>query len=244
MDISDPIVIFLIAVIFLLGGIIKGVIGMGLPVFTVALGTLFMPVTEVFGLSIIPILVTNFWQVRHGKGATEVFKRFWPMIIMMLIGLVVGSELISVLDGDTLLTIIGVVIVVTSIMGLANPHAHISKRAEFPVSLVAGFSSGVSGGLSTIWGPPISMFLMMTDLKKEDYICATGVIWVLAAVPLSVLFYLNGIIHSGNYLYSMALCVPSMIGIGIGQHIRSRFSQDTFRKILLIILLVIGFNLI
>ena len=217
---------------------------MGLPLITVALGTMIMPVKAVFGISIIPILLTNVWQVRAGKGASMVLKRFWPMIAMMLAGLVVGAQLVTILDGDVLLAIIGVVIVVFTVLGLMHSNVQIPKRIEFPFSLVAGGIAGVSGGLSTVWGPPITMFLLMTDIKKEDYIGAVGVIWFLGAVPLAVLFYLNGIIHGGNVAYSLAACLPALAGMWIGQHIRQKIDQDTFRKVLMVTLLVIGLNLI
>ena len=39
-------------------------------------------------------------------------------------------------------------------------------------------------------------------------------------------------------------CVPGMIGIRIGEVIRERIDQDTFRKVMLVMLLLIGLNLI
>ena len=240
----DTDIIILLTGIFFLGGLVKGTTGMGLPLITVALGTMILPVKAVFGISIIPILLTNVWQVRSGQGASIVLKRFWPMVVTMFVGLVVGAQLVTVLDGNILLAIIGVVIVVFTILGLVHSKAQISKRLELPFSIIADGVAGVSGGLSTVWGPPITMFLMMTDIKKDDYIGAVGVIWFLGAVPLVVLFYLNGIIHSGNVGYSIAGCVPAMAGMWCGQHVRKKIDQETFRKVLLITLLVIGINLI
>jgi hypothetical protein len=88
------------------------------------------------------------------------------------------------------------------------------------------------------------MFMLMTDVKKEDYIGAVGVIWFLGAIPLVILFYMNGIVHSGNIGYSLSACLPAMAGMWAGQKIRQKIPQETFRKVLLVTLLLIGINLI
>lgn len=234
----------MLAGIILFGGMIKGMIGMGLPLITVAFGALILPVKIVLGLSMVSILLTNIWQVRDGGGSLQSLKRFWPMIATMVVFLGIGAQLITVLDGNTLMAILGVVIVVCTVLGLVRPQTLLPKRYELPVSLFAGAASGLSGGLSTVYGPPITMFLLMTDLKKEDYIGTTGLIWVFIAFPLVGFYYMNGIIHSGNIGYSMLACIPAMIGLWIGQRIRKKIPQEAFRKILLVTLLIIGANLI
>jgi hypothetical protein len=239
-----PTIIVLLAGIFLLGGLIKGITGMGLPLVTVALGTLLFPVKIVLGISIIPIVLTNIWQVNDIGLATRALKRFWPMIFVMVVGLAIGAQLVNVLDGEILLGILGCVIAIFTTLGLMRPHKVISRRAELPLGLFAGGVAGLSGGLTTVWGPPITVLLLMTDLKKEDYIATVGLIWLFCALPLAGLYYFNGVIHSGNIVYSLSACVPAMAGMWIGQKIRMKIPQDTFRKVLLVTFLVIGINLI
>ncbi|HEX4329959.1 MAG TPA: sulfite exporter TauE/SafE family protein, partial [Burkholderiales bacterium] len=54
----------LVAAVFLLAGLVKGVIGLGLPTLSMALLALWMPPVEAAALLIVPSLVTNLWQLQ------------------------------------------------------------------------------------------------------------------------------------------------------------------------------------
>jgi len=47
-----------------------------------------------------------------------------------------------------------------------------------------------------------------------------------------------------NVAYSAGACVPAMVGLWGGQKIRKRIPQESFRKVLMATLFVIGLNLI
>ena len=49
---------------FLLAGLVKGVVGLGLPTLAMALLALAMPPAQAAALLILPSLVTNVWQMR------------------------------------------------------------------------------------------------------------------------------------------------------------------------------------
>ena len=53
---------FFAAAVFLLAGLVKGVIGMGLPTIAMGLLALAMPPADAAALLVIPSLVTNVWQ--------------------------------------------------------------------------------------------------------------------------------------------------------------------------------------
>ncbi|TGW06641.1 sulfite exporter TauE/SafE family protein, partial [Mesorhizobium sp. M2D.F.Ca.ET.145.01.1.1] len=69
-----------IGAVFLAAGLVKGVVGMGLP--TVAMGLLAaaMPPAEAAALLLIPSLVTNLWQLFTGPSFGGLCKRLWTMM--------------------------------------------------------------------------------------------------------------------------------------------------------------------
>lgn len=85
----------MIAAVFILAGVVKGVTGMGLP--TVAMGALgaFMPPVTAASLLIIPSLATNVWQLFAGPSFAALLSRLW----LMMLGIVIGT-----LGKSTLLT--------------------------------------------------------------------------------------------------------------------------------------------
>ena len=244
MTILDPTTLALIALIMVLGGTVKGALGLGLPLVCVGFMSMFLPAREVLGIAIIPILVTNAWQAyESGSGMTEL-RRVWPLILCLWVGLGFGVHVAASLSPQDLYAAIGGLLVFFCVTGFATPSARLPKKLELPVGIVMGVFSGFSGGVSTIWGPPVSMYLLMLGMKKDEFVRTVGIVWCSAAVPVALLYAGKGIIHEDNALLSLLACVPAMAGIWVGQHIRRRISQELFQRVLLITLLVMGLNLI
>jgi uncharacterized protein len=240
----DLTMLALIAIVMVVGGVVKGAIGLGLPLVSVGFMTMFLPAREVLGLVIIPILVTNLYQAYETKSGKAELKRFWPIVVCMWVGLVFGVYIAASLSPTNLYAAMGGVLVLFCLTGFADPSARLPKRLETPIGLVLGALSGVSGGVSTVWGPPISMYLLMIGLEKDQFVRAVGIIWCAAAVPVALLYAYSGILNTGNAFYSLMACLPAMLGLWLGQKIRQRISQELFRRILLATLLIIGLNLI
>ncbi len=234
----------LIAAVMVLGGIVKGAIGLGLPLVCVGFMSMFLPAKEVLGISVLPILITNVFQVYETGAGLSTVRRFWPMVVCMLIGLVIGAQQAASLSPSDLYAAIGSVLVLFCLTGFFRPNTVMPKSMEFPASLVAGSIAGLSGGISTVWGPPVSMYLLMTGMKKEEFVRTVGIVWCSVAFPLTLLYAYSGIIGAHNVYYSLAACAPALAGLWLGQRIRKRISQEIFRRILLATLLFIGLNLI
>ena len=100
------------------------------------------------------------------------------------------------------------------------------------------------GGITTIWGPPMMMYFVMLKLPKDIFVRTVGMAWFSLAVPLTFAYWRNGIFTGDVITLSFAACVPGMIGIRIGEKIRDKIDHETFRKVMLVILLIIGLNLI
>ncbi|MFS2167775.1 sulfite exporter TauE/SafE family protein, partial [Variovorax sp. Varisp62] len=67
------------AAVFLLAGVIKGVIGLGLPTVSMALLALWMPPVQAAALLIVPSLVTNVWQTGPRASFVPVLERIGGM---------------------------------------------------------------------------------------------------------------------------------------------------------------------
>lgn len=234
----------LAAVIMLFGGVVKGVIGLGLPLITVSLLSLLLPVQEVVGLLALPILFANAWQAHRAGGIVQPIRRFWPLVLTAFIGLMIGVYLLVSIAPHFLYGIIGVVVVVSCILMLTKWAPHIRPGLEKPVGCVVGVFAGISGGISTVWAPPISIYLLMLEVKKEEFIRATGALFFIGQAPTVVLYWFNGIVHPGNIGWSAALVPVAFIGMTVGKKIRDRISQERFRRLLLIFLIFLGFVLI
>jgi len=228
-----------------LGGVVKGVTGIGLPIVAIAVLVNFLDPLITFAILIIPILVTNLWQAATSHNWTEPIRRFWPMIVCFIASLLIGVELVVSLDTSVLLIVLGLSVVIFAASNLIKPRAvALSPATERWAGPVAGILGGILGGLTTIWGPPMMMLFVMLKLDKNTWVQTVGLIWFIGSVPLALAYWNNGILNTETAPVSLFACVPGMIGIWFGEALRRRINQETFRKVMLLALFVIGLNLI
>src|SRR3979411_958652 len=85
----------LAAATFLLAGMVKGVIGMGLPTVAMGLLALVMPPVQAAALLVVPSLVTNVWQFVAGARFVALLKRFSTMMVAVCVGTAAGIGLLT-----------------------------------------------------------------------------------------------------------------------------------------------------
>ena len=78
----DAATLAIISGALIIGGVVKGVASLGLPIVSMAIMLNFVPPLTVLGLLVAPILVTNLWQSARAGNLGEPLRRFWPMITL------------------------------------------------------------------------------------------------------------------------------------------------------------------
>ena len=227
------------------GGIVKGVIALGLPMVSIAILLNFFPPLKVLGILIMPMLVTNLWQAINSGNLLKPLQRFWPMIITGVVFLVIGAQIIVIMDSAILFGFLGACVAIFSTISLVRPNMPPLKlKTEKWAGPLAGAMGGLLGGVSTIWGPPMTMYFVMLKLPKDEFVRSVGMAWFAFSIPITAAYWQNGI-FSGDIIYlSLYACIPGMIGIRIGEMLRERINQEAFRKVMLVTLLFMGLNLI
>ena len=241
---QEPTLLLIMALGVLLGGLVKGLIGLGLPIVSVAVLSSVVDVRLALATIVIPIVLTNFWQAVQTGRPFDTLSRFWPLIAVMLICIWLGAVLVARLPGDVLYGVIGVAVLIFTATSLAKPHWTLPSKHERWVGVAVGALGGVLGGMSTIWGPPLVMYFVAIRLPKETFIRVVGLVWFAASIPLLLGYIRNGILDAQTAQLSAAACLPGFAGMWLGTWLRERFDQETFRKLLLVVLFLIGLNLI
>ena len=79
--------------VFVAAGVVKGVIGLGLPTVSMALLALWMAPVEAAALLIVPSLVTNLWQIRPWSSVPAMWRRIAGMQFGVCVGTWAGALL-------------------------------------------------------------------------------------------------------------------------------------------------------
>ena len=226
----------------LAGGLIKGTIGFGMPMVALPLIAFIIPATTAMILLCAPILLTNFLQMKIKEGISS--YRFLPMIICLIIGLIIGARLILEINLNTITQIIAVSIIFAALVNcIGFKIENINKIKERIITSIIGFGSGILGGLSTFYGPPMLAYLVAADLPKEKFVRTVSTIYFIGSFPLygSLIYY--GFATKLDLMMSLFLIIPAFISQQIGAKIRNKINQKQFRVCILVTLIILGISL-
>ena len=233
----------LIVFAIFLGGIVKGSVGIGMSMFSVPIIAFILPPTKAMMLLCFPVIFTNFLQMDIRKGVGSF--RFLPMFLALFLGLLIGGKLILNLSLNFIsISIATVIIIFTSLNFFGISLKNIKKANEKILSVIIGFLSGILGGLTTFYAPPIITFLISINLDKEFFIRTTATMYFFASIPLYSSMLYHGLGNYYDLIMSLVLVVPAIIGQFFGSKIRKKLSNEIFQKLILIILIMIGFSLL
>lgn len=224
-------------------GVVKGLIGIGIPVVSIALLSLAISVPQAVILLPVPILVTNAWQGLTGGYFVNTLRRFWPLLSAMTVGTIVGGHMLATVDTPTLQMIIGAALTVFAALNLSNPRLSLPAQAEPGVGAVAGGFGGVLGGMSTLFGPPILMFLVALKLHRDEFVGTVTTIYFIGGVILIATLAGLRVMGAAEMGWSALATLPLFAGMLVGQKLRHKISQEAFRKGLLVAVMLIGVSL-
>ena len=149
------------------------------------------------------------------------------------------------MDLKTISIIIALTIIIFTLFNFFGLNLKwLKPKYEKIISIFIGFFSGILGGLSTFYAPPIITFLVSLNLAKENFIRTTATMYFLASIPLYSSLIFHGLGNFYDLLVSLIITAPALLGQYLGTKIRVRLSNEIFRKTILVILIIIGFSLL
>ena len=124
LDINFILIIFLI---FVLAGLIKGVIGVGLPTVSLALLSFILDIKESIAIVLIPIILTNFYQMIDGKYLKDIIKDTKYFLLFSIISIAPGFLLLIYFNSKIILGILSLLLILNSIISLSKNTIKIKK---------------------------------------------------------------------------------------------------------------------
>lgn len=228
------------ACVFLLAGIVKGIVGLGLPTVSMALLALLMTPAEAAALLILPSLVTNVWQIRPWSALGAMWRRLRGMQIGVVGGTLAGAAMFGAPAGAWATASLGAVLMVYSGWNLLGRQVSVSPEAERWLGPVAGAVTGIVTAATGVFVVPAVPYLQALGLSRDELIQAMGISFTLSTIALAAGLMLSDSYSAQGAAMSMVLLLPALAGMAVGQHLRHAMSPQVFRRCFLISLAVLG----
>lgn len=234
----------LVIATFLLAGMIKGIIGLGLPTIAMGLLGLAMAPAQAAALLIIPATLTNLWQLAFGGHLRELARRLWPMLLAIFLGTAAGTLWLGMAGGHWVVRGLGAALLLYALSGLFLPTLQIGSRAERWLGPLCGVLTGVITSATGVFVIPAVPYLQALDLSKDQLVQALGLSFTVSTLALAAGLFWRGALGGGELGASLLALIPAVAGMLLGQWLRQRISATVFKRVFFVGLGVLGGHLL
>ncbi len=229
---------------FFLGGLVKGTLGIGLPLVALPLLSLGWPAATGIALMAAPVLISNVWQAWDSGISVQGVRRFLPLIVMLALATLLTVPMTLALSDSTLRTVLACVVLLAVTLNALPLKLNVPPTQERWWSAVVGAVSGVMGGVSALTGPVIISYLVSLRLTRDVFVGTISVIYLCGSIPLYGSMAAQGRFGVREVVLSALALLPVALGLGVGKRVRRYLSEAVFRRVLLGFLVVVALMLI
>lgn len=233
----------LLAALFL-SGIVKGVLGIGLPLVSVPLAAQFVDLPVAVALLTMPMLATNIGQALEGGDTLATVQRLFPVLAALATGTVVGAHFLVSANGRTLDLVVGVSFLLLSGVLLSLPHVRIGKRSEPWAGPCVGFAAGLLGGVCAMFGPPLVAYQIGLGVDPDGFVKRMAILALTGTACLLLALGATGALSAGDLALSCLAILPIQLGMPFGRRLRGRVPPILFRAAVLAVLAWAGLSLL
>ena len=236
--------ILFVAGVFVLAGLVKGAIGLGLPPIAMGLLVIAMAPVEAAALLVLPSFVTNVWQMVTGPYLRRLVRRTWPLLVCAVAGTLVGAGWLNEDNARIGTAILGAILAVYALTSLASAQYLIAAAQQTWLGPVAGGTTGLITAATGVSAIPVVPYFQAIGLEKDELVQAMGLSFTVSTLALA--FNLATV---GAFTWSLGPAVIAALasvfaGLWAGQRLRKSLHPATFRRWFLLGLLALGLYLV
>ena len=241
---SHAVLPLLTSAVFILAGLVKGLIGLGLPTVSMALLALLMAPAEAAALLTVPSLVTNIWQIRPWTALRPMLRRLGLMQLGICFGTLAGAWVLGAPAGAWAMVSLGAALIGYAAWGLAGTRISVKPQTERWLGPLVGAVTGLVTAATGVFVIPAVPYLQALGLQRDELIQAMGISFTVSTLALAVGLYFNARYSGAVLEASLLMLLPTLGGMCVGQFLRQKLSPALFQKCFLGSLIVLGVHMI
>ncbi|MGY6270761.1 sulfite exporter TauE/SafE family protein [Achromobacter denitrificans] len=226
--------------VFVLAGVVKGVVGLGLPTISMAMLALVMAPAQAAALLIVPSLITNLWQARPWPSLPATLRRIAGMQAGICAGTIAGALWLGPPSGQWAGVCLGLALMAYAAWGLFGSPPRVPPGREGWLGAAVGAATGLITAATGVFVIPAVPYLQALGLGKDALIQAMGISFTVSTVALGAGLWLNGGYTPEAAGASVLMLLPALAGMGLGQWLRARLSARTFKLCFMVSLALLG----
>lgn len=240
----DSVILIQVVLIFLAGGMVKGLIGVGLPTVTLTLLSFVFDIKDSISIILIPVILTNLYQMLDGNYLKEIIGEVKFFLIGSFLFIFPGFYFLTILKSDTILAILALLLIINSFMSLMKYEIKLKNYKSKAIQLGIGSLTGITTGVTSIYTMPFIFLIQSLNYSKNKVIQLMGLSFFIFACMQLILFSSHGMLDFDKLSISLLACLPILVGVYFGTALRKKISETLFKTLFNIMLVVMGSLLI
>lgn len=211
--------------------------GFGSSLFFIPIASYFLDFESVLG-------ITALFHISSNLSKIYLFRKGFDKKLIVTIGIpavifvIIGARMSKYVDTTILEFILACFLVIISISFLSFKSLEVKPTIKN--SILGGIFSGLTAGLFGTGGAIRGITLASFNLTTEVFIATSAIIDLAIDSSRTVVYFYNGFIHFHDLYLIPILFFVSFAGTLIGKQILTKVSQDQFKKMVLILILITG----
>jgi uncharacterized membrane protein YfcA len=225
-----------------LGGLTTGVVGFAMGLVVSGVWLHIMTPLQTAVLIVLYALLTqsySMWKLRHALD----WRRLAPFAISGVVGVPIGTLLLTWIDPGHMRTGIGVLLVIFSTYNLARPSFK-AVQGGLAADVGVGFFNGMLGGLTGLGGIIVTVWCQLRAWPKDVQRSIFQPVILVAGIMSVASFAAAGAVTTDTLKLYVAGIPTLMAGLWVGFKLYGKLDDAAFRKVVLWLLLVSGLSLI
>lgn len=228
----------------IVAGLVKGAIGVGMPIVAFPLVSMLIGVQASVMLLTMPLILSNIPQALGGGETVPCLFGLMPVLLGMVPGIFLGITALLHVNEHIAKLLAGIVVILVVILMTAAPKLKINRRAQTPIGIGAGFFGGMLGGVAAMPGPLVFTYLIAEGLRGQAFTKEASLFLVLSAALMASILASTRNFDPKDVVISTVALAPVSLGMYFGQKLRDRIPAEAFKRLVLLVVLVSGLQLL
>jgi len=229
--------LLLFILLALLAEILGTIGGFGSSLFFIPIASFFLDFHSVLGITAIFHVSSNITKIVFFRKGFDKKLLIWigiPAIIFVII----GAYFSKFIKSNILEILLALFLIITSLTFLF--FKKITVNPTIKNSIFGGVFSGLIAGIIGTGGAIRGITLAAFNLNMETFIATSAIIDLGIDFSRSIVYYTNGYVHNHDLYLIPILLVVSIVGTYLGKKILFYISEEKFKSIVLILILITG----
>lgn len=238
--------IIALALIVFWSSVVHGGIGFGFGMISTPLVALFTDMQTTILFMLIPTMAVNIISISSEGNFFEALKKFWFIILLMIVGSAIGTWLLVYSNSDYFKFLLAFIIFVYLLQSMIKIEATFVSKYPKISTYSLGIFGGMLSGLTNIVAPLMIMYTLELKYSRKDTVQLSNLCFLFTKIgQISVFLYFGQFTQEilGISLTSViVICMGMFLGIKIKKRIDAKFYVKILKGLLFIIACMLVFQ--